>query len=159
MQWLVAIEMEDDPIPACRVMNVFRRKGVKVSTLTLAAEPAGTSMIALVETPESEIEHIFNFLRRTEGVRHVTCFRPEISANATFLLAEADPDDSGPAHLFETFPGSKLVFRSQGKFLLEIPAGAANENGALAEAGRVWFARAMSTREAPRPELCQAPVS
>jgi hypothetical protein len=158
MQWLLALETENDPIPACRLMNIFRRKGVKLEALTLDSEPGGYSLLAVVETAESEVEHLFNFLRRTEGVRHVTCYRPEASANARFLLAAAEPDDSRPARLLETFPGSKLVFRSQGKFLLEIPAGAANKNGALAKAGCVAFARVLSTREAARPDLVPAPA-
>src|SRR6266571_932920 len=99
MQWLLALETEDDPIPACRLLNIFRRKSVKIGTLTLAAGIGGYSLLALVETAESEVEHLFNFLRRTEGVRHVTCYRPEPSANAKFLLAEAN--GSGPSRLLD----------------------------------------------------------
>ncbi len=156
IQWLLALETENDPIPACRLMNIFRRKSVKVATLTLTSEPSGYSLLALVETAESEVEHLFNFLRRTEGVRHVTCYRPEPSANAKFLLAEAN--GSGTSRLLETFPGSKLVYRSQSKCLLEIPA-AVREDGVLAEAGCLPFARVMTTRDTPSPELVQAPAS
>jgi len=40
-------------------------------------------MKALVETAESEVAHIFNFLRRTGGVLHVTCYRHEPAAGAS----------------------------------------------------------------------------
>src|SRR5438094_384410 len=86
MQWLLALETEDDPIPACRLLNIFRRKSVKIGVLTLASRPGGYSMLALVETAEAEVEHIFNFLRRTEGVRHVTCYRHQPSPTASFVL-------------------------------------------------------------------------
>jgi len=83
MQWLLELETEKDPISTCRLMNIFRRKGVNIVTLSLEAGPAEFSMKALVETAESEVAHIFNFLRRTEGVRHVTCYRDERPANAS----------------------------------------------------------------------------
>ena len=83
MQWFLELETEKDPISTCRLMNIFRRKGVNIVTLSLEAGPAEFSMKALVETAESEVAHIFNFLRRTEGVRHVTCYREERAANAS----------------------------------------------------------------------------
>jgi hypothetical protein len=83
MQWLLELETEKDPISTCRLMNIFRRKGVNIVTLSLEAGPAEFAMKALVETAESEVAHIFNFLRRTEGVRHVTCYRDEGPANAS----------------------------------------------------------------------------
>src|SRR5436190_6517706 len=82
MQWLLELETERDPISTCRLMNIFRRKGVNIVALSLEAGPAEFSMKALVETAESEVAHIFNFLRRTEGVRHVTCYRHESAADA-----------------------------------------------------------------------------
>ena len=51
MKWLIALETDNDPIAACRLMNIFRRKGLKIATLTLAAQPAGFSMMVLVEAP------------------------------------------------------------------------------------------------------------
>ena len=83
MQWLLQLETEKDPISICRLMNIFRRKSVSIVALSLEAGPAEFSMKALVETAESEVAHIFNFLRRTEGVRHVTCYRDERPANAS----------------------------------------------------------------------------
>ena len=83
MQWFLELETEKDPISICRLMNIFRRKGVNIVALSLEADAAEFSMKALVETAESEVTHIFNFLRRTEGVRHVTCYRDERPANAS----------------------------------------------------------------------------
>src|SRR5436309_6592375 len=83
MQWLLELETEKDPISICRLMNIFRRKGVSIVALSLEAGAAEFSMKALVETAESEVTHIFNFLRRTEGVRHVTCYRHESAANVS----------------------------------------------------------------------------
>ena len=83
MEWLLELETEKDPISVCRLMNIFRRKGVNIVTLSLEAGAAEFSMKALVETAESEVAHIFNFLRRTEGVRHVTCYRHESTANVS----------------------------------------------------------------------------
>ena len=156
MQWLLALETEEDPIPACRLLNIFRRKSVKIGTLTLASEIGGYSLLALVETAESEVEHLFNFLRRTEGVRHVTCYRHEPSTNASFVFMDAGADASRAARLLAAFPGSELVFASQGKMLLEIPASSPGEEAALSQPGCVPFTRVLTTRENPRPELVPA---
>ena len=156
MQWLLALETEDDPIPACRLLNIFRRKSVKIGTLTLASGIGGYSLLALVETAESEVEHLFNFLRRTEGVRHVTCYRHEPSTNASFVFMDAGADASRAARLLAALPGSELVFANQGKLLFEVPASAAAEESALAEAGCIPFSLVMTTRETPRSELVPA---
>jgi hypothetical protein len=159
MQWLLALETEDDPIPACRLLNIFRRKSVKIGTLTITSEPGGYSILALVETAEAEVEHLFNFLRRTEGVRQVTCYRHDPSASASFVFMDAGADASGAARLLAAFPGSTLVFAGQGKLLLEIPSSTPAEEPAFAEAGCVPFSQVMTTRDTPRPELVQAPAS
>jgi hypothetical protein len=83
MQWLLALETERDPISTCRLMNIFRRKGVSVLRLELESGPSGFSLAALVETRESDLAHIFNFLRRTEGVREVTCYRHKASESTS----------------------------------------------------------------------------
>ncbi len=75
MQWLLELETERDPIAICRLMNIFRRKGVSVLRLELDSDASTFSLIALVETRESDVPHLFHFLRRTEGVREVTCYR------------------------------------------------------------------------------------
>jgi len=33
MQWLITLDTEQDLIVTCRLMNAFRRKGLKITTL------------------------------------------------------------------------------------------------------------------------------
>lgn len=148
MKWLISLEIDSDPIAACRLMNIFRRKGLKISTLTMAAHPTGFSMMVLVDAPEASAEHIFNFLRSTAGVHHVDYYRQEPSANASFLFIDGAEDSSSAARILETLPGSKLLFAGHGKFLLEVPAAAAQAHPDFAEAGFLPFARVRTTREA-----------
>jgi len=150
MQWLVSLELENDPIASCRLMNVFRRKGVRLGTLSLAAKSEGTLLMAVVESPESEIEHIFHFLRRTAGVRHVDYYRHEPSAHASFLFLDAATDASSVAEIQQTFPGSKLLFASHGKYLLEIPAESGRALASFQDAGFLPFARVRTTRNVPQ---------
>jgi len=161
MRWLMALETNDDPISACRLMNIFRRKGVKIVTLALAARPGGYSMIALVETPEAEVEHIFNYLRRTEGVHHITYYRHEPAGNASFIFIDSDADSSSVTRFLETIPESKLVFASHGKYLLEIPAEnyPRSTSAAFGQPEFLPFARVRTSRSAPHPELAVARVS
>src|SRR5713226_1612933 len=101
VKWLVALETENDPITTCRLMNIFRRKGLKIVTLAMAAGHAAFSILAVLETPEAEMEHIFNFLRRTEGVQHVTYYRHNPGADASFVFVEADGESSSVARFLE----------------------------------------------------------
>lgn len=160
MQWLVGLETDTDPISTCRLMNIFRRKGLKILTLALAAGPAGFSVMALVETPESEIEHIFNFLRRTEGVRQVTCYRHEASGEASFFFIDAEADSSSVKRYLETFPDSRLIFASHGKYLLEVPAESRPRSADLGVGAPEFlpFARVKTARRVPRPELVATPA-
>jgi acetolactate synthase regulatory subunit len=156
MKWLIALETDSDPIAACRLMNIFRRKGVKIATLTMTAQPAGYSMMVLVETPETDAEHIFNFLRSTAGVHHVDTYRHEPSAKASFLFMDGAEDASSVTRIIETLPGAKLLFASHGKFLVEVPAAAGQTHASFAEAGFLPFARVRTTREALQaaPAVC-----
>ena len=140
MKWLISLETNDDPITACRLMNVFRRKGFKVVTLAMSAQPAGYSMMVLVETPECEAEHIFNYLRTAPGVEHVDSYRHEPSADATFLFVDGAADASSVTRILEILPGAKLLFASHGKFLLEVPADTGTALPNFAEAGFLPFA-------------------
>ncbi len=155
MQWLVALETDNDPIPACRVMNIFRRKGVKIVTLTLAAGATGFSLLAVVDTAEGDVDHIFNYFRRTDGVQHVTCYRHDPSAAASFVFIDAERDSSSVARFTQTFPESKLIFASHGKYLFEVPAESRPRSAALGsgEPDFLPFARIKSTRGVPRAEL------
>jgi hypothetical protein len=122
MQWLITLETESDLIVTCRLMNVFRRKGMKITTLAMAARPECFSMMAVLDSPEADIEHLFNFLRAMDGVERVSYYQHQTSADASFVFLDADADTSRVAEVLNTFPGSKLIFASHGKYLLEVPA-------------------------------------
>lgn len=146
MKWLISLETDNDPISACRLMNIFRRKSVKIQTLTLAAQEAGFTLMALVETPEADVEHIFNFLRRTSGVHHVDYYRHEPTTDASFLFMDAAEDASSVTRILETLPGARLLFASQGNYLLEVPAESGVERASLTQEGFLPFARVRTTR-------------
>jgi hypothetical protein len=122
MKWLIGLETGSDPITLCRLMNIFRRKGANILTLTVASRAGGFSLMALVETPEAEMDHLFHFLRRTDGVRHVTYYRHEPAGAASFVFIDAEASSPGIERFLESFPQAKLIFASQGKYLLEVPA-------------------------------------
>jgi hypothetical protein len=122
MQWLITLETEQDMIVTCRLMNVFRRKGMKISTLAIATRPHCFSMMAVLESAESDVEHLFNFLRGMEGVERVSYYQHQTSTDASFVFIDADADTSRVAEVINTFPASKLIFASHGKYLLEVPA-------------------------------------
>jgi hypothetical protein len=157
MQWLMALETNGDPITACRLMNIFRRKSVSIVTLTMAARPEGYSLLALVETAETEVEHIFHFLRRTEGVRHITYYRHEPAGDASFVFIDADASTSSVTRFLQSFPESKLVFASHGKYLLEIPAERRPHTLGISQPEFLPFARVKTS--IPQPELVTAPAS
>jgi hypothetical protein len=156
MRWLLALETDNDPIPACRLMNVFRRKSVQVVTLALAAEPAGFSLLAVVESRESDVEHVFHFLRGVGGVRRVSYYRHEASAEAAFVLIDAEAGSSSVERFLRVYPASRLALASQGKYLYEIPAENATRWAAsgLAQPEFLPFARVKTSL--PRPELVGA---
>jgi acetolactate synthase regulatory subunit len=121
MQWLLTLETNEDMISICRVMNIFRRKGLMIATLAMTDGPSGFSMMAVVESPEAEADHIFNYLRRTEGIQNVTYYRHESFPNASFVFIDSEADNSRVAQVLKAFPESKLIFASHGKYLLEVP--------------------------------------
>jgi len=157
MQWLLTLETNDDMISLCRLMNIFRRKSLKITTLTMTARPSGFSLMGVVDSAEADIDYLFNFLRRTEGVQHVTCYRHESSPNASFMFIDSDDDNSGVTRVLEAFPESKLIFASHGKYLLEIPV---EKRQSTAWAGSrdpafLPFACVKTTHGAPHPELAE----
>jgi acetolactate synthase regulatory subunit len=158
MQWLITLDTEQDLIVTCRLMNVFRRKGLKITTLAMAARPHGFSMMAVLNSPESDIDHLFNFLRRTEGVERVSYYQHQPSADASFVFIDADGDTSRVAEVLKTFPGSKLIFASHGKYLLEVPAESRWQH-AVAAFGIPEirpFACVKTTRTVPSPVMAGA---
>lgn len=158
MQWLVSLEAEPDIILVCRLANIFRRKGLSVLTLTLATRPAALDFLALVESPESELDHIFNYLRRTVGVRHVTCYRQETAGKASFVFIDQDDKTSSVARVVRSFPEAKLIFANQGRYLLEIPAEADSLGISLREDRPEFLplTPVKTTRTGPCPELVSA---
>lgn len=161
MQWLMAIETNDDPITGCRLMNFFRRKNVQIVTLAMTARAAGYSIMALVETPESEVEHLFNFLRRAEGVRHVAYYRHQPAGDASFVFIDSEAGSSSFDRFLKSFPESRLVFASDGKYLLEVPAEKLPRSAALGlgQPEFLPFACVRTTRSAAAPELAVARAS
>jgi hypothetical protein len=158
MQWLITLETEQDLILTCRLMNIFRRKGLRIVTLAMVARPDHFSMMAVLESPEVDVEHIFNFLRRTEGVQRVTYYRHETSRDAAFIFIDADSDASRVTDILNTFPLSKLIFASHGKYLLEVPAASRGRIAAPAYGipEILPFACVRTTHNVPRPQLVTA---
>jgi hypothetical protein len=158
MQWLISLETENDPIPACRLLNIFRRKGVKIGTFNLAAGASGFALMAVVDTPESDVEHIYNFLRHTEGIRHVTYYRHEPSSEASFVFVDSNEDASIVFRFMQTFPESKIVFAGNGKYLFEVCSqqDARQFVASFDEAGFLPFARVRTSQPEVRAELVGA---
>ena len=154
MQWLIALETNSDPITSCRLINIFRRKGVGIVTLAMAARPEGYSIITVAETAESEVDHIYNFLRRVEGVRHVAYYRHDTQGDASFVFIDSEPRSETLSHVLQHLPGAQMIFGSEGKYLLEIPGGG-DMAGAPAEV--LPFARVKTS--IPQPDLITAQAS
>ena len=151
MQWIVALEAENNPIVLARLLSVFRRKGVAINTLTLGTRATELSLMALVESPEESVEHIFHFLRRMVGVRDVTYYRHESSGMASFIFVETD-DHSSVAKILADFPLSRLVFASQGKYLVEMgeKRSTTGPGAPVSVAGFLPFARVRTTSPAAK---------
>jgi hypothetical protein len=122
MKWLFTIDTENDVIVLCRLMNIFRRKGIRLLTLAMSSAPEGYRLIVVAEAPEADVEHHFNFLRRTEGVQHVAYYRHESSHSASFVFVDGEPGSRDADRWQELFPGAKTIFASHGKALFEIPS-------------------------------------
>ncbi|MGH9378015.1 MAG: hypothetical protein ACRD1I_04375 [Terriglobia bacterium] len=139
MKYLLTVETQDDLIVVCRLLNILRRKGVSLLTFVMSLVAEGYCLTALLETADAELDHLYHFLRRTEGVHHVTYYREHESEPAVFE-GEADSWDasSGKALL----PGAKLVFASHGKSLLEAAHPSAAQSG---QPGVLSFARVRTT--------------
>lgn len=158
MQWLLKLETDRDPIVICRLMNIFRRKSVAIENMTLAANAESFSCVAVVDTPAAEIDHMFNFLRRTDGVRDVACYQHEPSSTASFIFFDSGSQPEAAARVLAAFPQCKIVFASHGKYLLEIPA--ENDPGRnevdLIGAGSLRFAQIKTSRPGSLNELAGA---
>ncbi len=123
MQWLLTLESDRDPIVLCRLMNVFRRKGLEIETLALNAKPESYSLMAVVDSPQADVDHIYHFLRETSGVQGVACYRHEPTQDASFIFVESAGNSENLKRIQEAFPECKVVFASHGKYLVEVPKG------------------------------------
>jgi acetolactate synthase small subunit len=142
MEWLVALEADNNPIVLGRLMNAFRRKGVLIKTLTLGTRAEEFSLMALVESAEENVEHILHYLRTMVGVQEVTCYRHEPSGKASFIFMETD-DHSKVTKILADFPLSRLVFASQGRYLVEVGEKSRNvvDRALVADGNFLPFAR------------------
>jgi len=157
VKWLLALETEKDLIITCRLINIFRRKGAKIASLSLATGTESHCMMAVLETLEADVDHLFHFLRRMDGVQHVSYYRHEPSANASFVFVDAgaESDAMSATRFAELFPGARLIFASSGKFLFEVPA-TNIARPPLWESDRpevLPFACIRTTRPEPQPQL------
>ncbi|MGH9356453.1 MAG: hypothetical protein ACRD10_10015 [Terriglobia bacterium] len=122
MKWIFAIEAENDLIVICRLMNALRRKALAPSSFAMSRSAEQYAVTLMAELPESEVEHYFNFFRRTEGVQHVTYYRHNPEPPASFIYVDMEAPALELSRWAQLFPGSRLVFASHGKALLEVPA-------------------------------------
>jgi hypothetical protein len=157
VKWLLALETEKDLIVACRLMNIFRRKGARIDSLAIASGRENHCMMAVLETAEADVEHLFHFLRRMDGIQHVSYYRHEISADASFVFVDGGTEwESMSAERFaEIFPGARLIFANSGKFLFEVP-GANLAGPGLWKPGGIEvlpFACVKTTRPVLQPQL------
>lgn len=141
MKYLITIEMEEDLIVVCRLMNVLRRKGARPDTLAMARRAEGYALMMLAEIKEAEADHLFHFIRRAEGVHHVSYYQHDVTEPASYVLVESSGELAGVSEFARQLPGARLVFSGHGATLLEVPAGES------VPAGSIPFARVRSTRD------------
>lgn len=115
MKWLAALATDGESITLCRLMNVFRRKGISIAALTMNAAPGGFTVLALIDTTAPEIEHLRSFLRRTAGVSQVACYRHQ-AGNAVAFGGEGVE----PASLRETLPPAHATLGGESRYLPEL---------------------------------------
>ena len=131
MQWLIILEMDSDPIALCRLMDVFRRKGLKIASMTVASGSVKTSFVALVECDEAHMDHMFHFLRRSADIQKVSYYRNQEVGSAThLLLTPTDSPVKSVGRILQGVPGARLVFSSGESYLFEF-SGKAKEHKAV----------------------------
>ena len=131
MRWLIILEMDCDPIALCRLMDVFRRKGLKVASMATTSSAIKTSFVALVECDEALMEHMFHFLRRSAGIRKVSYYRNQGVRSAThLLLTPTDSLGKSVGRILQGVPEARLVFSSGESYLFEF-SGKAKEHEAV----------------------------
>jgi acetolactate synthase regulatory subunit len=160
MQWLLTLECDRDPIVLCRLMNVFRRKGLEIENMALGAMPESYSLMAVVDSPEADVDHIFNFLRRTDGVMGVTYYQHESAQDASFIFVESAENSENLKRIQDAFPGCKVIFASHGKYLVEVPSGSSpgTEIPGLGAAGFLPLSRVRTSQQPLPMELVGATI-
>ena len=156
MQWLLTLESDRDPILLCRLMNIFRRKGLEIETLALTAKPESYSLMAVVDSPQADVDHIFNYLRQTEGIRSVTFYQHDPSQAASFIYVESAAHPENIKRIQEVFPECKVIFSSHGKYLVEVPSGSGTQVQGLDEPGFLPLSRVRASQPHPQMELVGA---
>ena len=161
MQWLLTLESDRDAILLCRLMNIFRRKGLEIETMALTAKSESYSVMAVVDTPQADVDHIFNFLRSTDGVQGVTFYQHEPSLDASFIFVESAENPDNLKRLQEAFPESKVIFASHGRYLVEVPSGLASgkQIAGLGEPSFLPLSRVRTSQQRPQLELVGAATS
>lgn len=161
MQWLLTLESDRDPIVLCRLMNIFRRKGLDIETMALAAKPETYSLMAVVDSPATGVDHIFNFLRRTDGVVGVTFYQHEPAQDASFIFVESAENSESLDRIRKAFPECKVVFASHGKYLVEVPSGTSlgTEVPGLGELGFLPLSRMKTSGQARQMEMVGAALN
>ena len=161
MQWLLTLESDRDPIVLCRLMNIFRRKGLEIGTMALAAKQETYSLMAVVDSPEADVDHIFNFLRRTDGVVGVTFYQHEPTRDASFIFVESAENSENLRRIQKAFPECKVIFASHGKYLVEVPSGTSlgTEVPGLCEPGFLSLSRVKTSGQHQHLELVGATLN
>ena len=161
MQWLLTLESDRDPIVLCGLMNIFRRKGLEIQTMALAAKPESYSLMAVVESPASDVDHVFNFLRRTDGVLGVTFYQHEPTQDASFIFVESAENSEDLQRIQKAFPECKVIFASHGKYLVEVPSGVSLEAQVpgLGEPGLLPLSRVKTSGQHQQMELVGATLN
>lgn len=158
MQLLLTLECDRDPIVVCRLMNIFRRKGLEIETLALNAKSESYSLMAVVQSPQTDVDHIFHFLRESSGVLSVAYYRHEPTQDASFIFVESAENPGNIKRIQEAFPECKVVFASHGKYLVEIPSGLSTgaQFPGLEEPGFLPLSRVRASQCHPQMELVGA---
>lgn len=141
MKYLLNIEIQEDLIVVCRLMNVLRRKGAQPITLAMSRTPEGYCLMTLAEIKETDAEHLFHFIRRAEGVQHAAYYRHDASEPASYVLLETSGTLGDVSAFARQLPGSRLVLSGHGSAVWEVPSGAAES-----PAGAIPFTMVRSTR-------------
>jgi hypothetical protein len=115
VKWLTALETDGESITLCRLMNVFRRKGISIAALTMNAAPRGSTVLALIDATAPQIEHLRSFLRGTAGISQVACYRHEAGDAVAFSGEGVES-----ASLRDGLPPAPATLAEESRYLPEL---------------------------------------